>query len=76
MTATSAFASASERAAFTQPGWLSGTTPLPMAVARKGSPAAATSSVSCLSARENAAPLPMTTSGLFGNKSQWLPFGH
>ena len=42
MRATSALARARDRAAFTFWGWLSGTTPLPMAVARKGMPVAST----------------------------------
>ena len=46
MRATSALARARDRAAFTFWGWLSGTTPLPMAVARKGMPVASTNFLS------------------------------
>ena len=62
--ATSALARASDLAAFTHAGWLSGTTPRPMAVARKGTPVASTRRVRARSAWEKAAPLPTTNSGL------------
>ena len=64
MMATSACSSARERAALQLPGALSGTTPRPMAVARKGSRAAARKLRSAASACEYAAPFPITTSGL------------
>ena len=63
-TATSACASASDRAAFAQPGASSGTTPRPIAVDRNGARDAAASARSAASACENAAPLPTTSSGL------------
>lgn len=50
MMATSALARARERAALAQRGWASGTTPLPMAVAKNGSPKLSMSAVRALSA--------------------------
>lgn len=64
MMATSAFDKASERAALTQEGWLSGMTPRPMAVARNGILEESTSRRSSSSACENAAPFPTTRRGL------------
>ena len=52
------------RAALADSGWWSGTTPRPMAVARKGAPTASTNRRSWTSAWEKAAPLPTTSSGL------------
>ena len=66
MRATSAPRSAADLAALTAPAWLSGTTPRPIAVARKGSPVASTSCRSAASACDRAAPLPTTSSGLHG----------
>ena len=71
--ATSAPASAADRAGFTFRSWLSGTTPRPMAVARNGRPAASTNARSAESAWEYAAPLPMTTSGLRWDRARiWI----
>jgi hypothetical protein len=64
MRATSAPRSAADLAALTAAGWPSGTTPRPMAVARKGSPVASTSCRSAVSACDSAAPFPTTSSGL------------
>ena len=68
--ATSAPASAADRAGFTFRSWLSDTTPRPMAVARNGRPVASTSARSAESAWEYAAPLPTTTSGLRGTHAE------
>jgi hypothetical protein len=65
MSATSAPRRAAERAALTLSGWESGNTPRPMDVERKGHPVAESSSRSAASACENAAPFPITSSGLW-----------
>src|SRR5262249_10563901 len=68
---TSAFWSASVRAAATDSGWSSGITPLPIGERRNGSWVRSMKARTSFSARDQAMPLPMRTSG---RSARWSRF--
>src|SRR5262249_11132300 len=68
---TSAFCSASVRAAATDSGWSSGITPLPIGERRNGSCARSMKARTSFSARDQAMPLPTRTSGRSARSSRF-----